>query len=111
MTHFSDWPIFLQLYAIPAILLGVYYCFVMWRYSSNWRALPAWNIPGDFVPTTKISVIVPARNEAENIEACIQSILQNNHLSLALIFLHALFYVSYLKPCVLHMIVFLLDYT
>jgi cellulose synthase/poly-beta-1,6-N-acetylglucosamine synthase-like glycosyltransferase len=30
-------------------------------------------------PSTKLSIIIPARNEAENIEACLQSILQNNY--------------------------------
>ena len=38
-----------------------------------------WEIPSDFVPKTAITVLIPARNEAENIVACIQSISQQNY--------------------------------
>lgn len=33
----------------------------------------------DIQPATKFSIIIPARNEAENIESCIRSILNNNY--------------------------------
>ena len=33
----------------------------------------------DIVPATRFSIIIPARNEAENIGTCIQSILKNNY--------------------------------
>ena len=32
-----------------------------------------------YKPATTFSIIIPARNEEENIEACIQSILNNNY--------------------------------
>ncbi len=35
--------------------------------------------PGTIIPATTFSVIIPARNEAANIENCIQSILNNNY--------------------------------
>jgi len=37
-------------------------------------------LPQNYKPRTKISIIVPARNEAENIGKCISSILQGNYL-------------------------------
>lgn len=35
--------------------------------------------PDDMLPATGFSIIIPARNEAENIEVCIRSILKNNY--------------------------------
>lgn len=40
----------------------------------SWRRLPLASIPRDFEPGTFISVIVPARNEAAKIDACIASL-------------------------------------
>lgn len=37
--------------------------------------------PGATAPVTRFSIIIPARNEADNIEACIRSILHNNYPS------------------------------
>lgn len=47
----------------------------MLRYYLNWKSLPIWKTPIDFVPQTKVTILIPARNEAENIQVCIQSIL------------------------------------
>lgn len=38
-----------------------------------------WKLPQDFQPRTSISVLVPARNEAANIAACIKTVLQQNY--------------------------------
>ncbi|MEO8712002.1 MAG: glycosyltransferase [Parafilimonas sp.] len=35
--------------------------------------------PSSITPATSFSIIIPARNEEENIEACIRSILKNNY--------------------------------
>lgn len=51
----------------------------MWRYVRNWQVLETWEVPKGFVPNTHISVLIPARNEAENIGACIESILQQSY--------------------------------
>ena len=47
----------------------------MLRYLLNWKSIPISEIPNDFSPQTKITILIPARNEAENIQACIQSIV------------------------------------
>jgi cellulose synthase/poly-beta-1,6-N-acetylglucosamine synthase-like glycosyltransferase len=51
----------------------------MGHYRSAWRQLPNWEVPDNFQPNTLISIIIPARDEAENIEACLQSILAQNY--------------------------------
>ena len=51
----------------------------MWKYHRYWKALPHWSIPDAFSPQTKVSILIPARNEAANIEACIQSIFAQKY--------------------------------
>lgn len=51
----------------------------MLRYIEGWQALPTWNIPFDFSPKTKVTILIPARNESENIQRCIQSILNQKY--------------------------------
>lgn len=45
----------------------------------HWTAQKEHKIPHDYTPSEFISVIVPARNEAENIVQCLQSILKNKY--------------------------------
>ncbi|MFK7948695.1 MAG: glycosyltransferase [Saprospiraceae bacterium] len=52
-------------------------------YTEGWKVLPIWTIPDNFEPKTKITILIPARNEADNINSCINSILKQtypNHL-------------------------------
>lgn len=44
-----------------------------------WERLPEWRPAADHRPQLSISVIVPARNEAHYIEACIQSLLRQDY--------------------------------
>ncbi len=60
-------------------LLSAGYVFIIYNYIKNWNLLPEWKTPIDFSPQTKITVLVPARNEAQNIAACLESILQQNY--------------------------------
>lgn len=50
--------------------------FILWRYWYYWQKLSIWETPPDFIPSTKITVIIPVRNEEKNIETCLQSILK-----------------------------------
>src|SRR6202008_2846252 len=45
------------------------------------RKLQIFQTPENHLPSTGFSIIIPARNEEKNIEACLQSILQNNYPS------------------------------
>lgn len=45
----------------------------------GWAKIPVWKIPNEFISKTKISVVIPARNEEDNILLCIQSILRQEY--------------------------------
>lgn len=66
-------------FIIISIALSVFYIVIQTIYTEGWKALPTWTIPPDFIPKTKISVLIPARNEADNIENCINSILRQHY--------------------------------
>jgi len=67
------------MFIIISLLLTIFYIFIQTKYTNGWKALPEWKIPSDYIPTTKISVLIPARNEAENIKTCIESIYNQNY--------------------------------
>lgn len=77
-------PSLLTAYLILSIFLGFYYIYIILRYMEGWNALPKWNVPLDFQASTKVTVLIPARNEAENIHACLSSIL-NQHFPKSLL--------------------------
>ncbi len=54
------------------------YYLVMYRYLHYWNKLKVWETPKDFVPTSTITVVIPVRNESQNIEACVHSILSQD---------------------------------
>lgn len=66
------------LYLVFAALLTMYYAYIMRRYHITWQALPIWS-PTQFSPKTKVTILVPARNEAPNIQACINAILAQDY--------------------------------
>lgn len=67
------------IYSIIALLLSLAYCFVIRLYVKGWSELPVFNVPEGFTPNTSISILIPARNEEQNIESCIQSILNQKY--------------------------------
>ncbi len=62
-----------------AILLTLSYIFIISRYLEGWQALPTFQAPKNFSPSTPLSIIIPARNEAANITACLNSIFSQNY--------------------------------
>ncbi|QGW27137.1 glycosyltransferase [Phnomibacter ginsenosidimutans] len=61
-------------YAI--ILLAVAYAALVLWYKSAWQSLPLYpQVPADYQPNTTVTVLVPARNEAANIAACLKSLV------------------------------------
>jgi cellulose synthase/poly-beta-1,6-N-acetylglucosamine synthase-like glycosyltransferase len=63
-----------------AIFLLLVYGILFQFYNSWWKALPDFNVAdAAYTPSVKISVIIPARNEEENIAACLHSICQQNY--------------------------------
>ncbi|MEY3367820.1 MAG: hypothetical protein RI973_975 [Bacteroidota bacterium] len=61
-------------WGVPALLLSAAYFYVTSRYRRGWNAMPDWVPPAGFRPSTFVSVLVPARNEAASILSCLQSL-------------------------------------
>ena len=68
----------MELFLAPAILAVVLYAVFMGYTSWRWKKMPDTTIP-ESPPETFVSVVIPARNEAGNIVACVGSILQQEY--------------------------------
>lgn len=62
-------------YGLFSSALALTYVLIIMNYIHGWNALVVWQIPPTFQAKTKISILIPARNEAEHILLCLQSIL------------------------------------
>lgn len=51
----------------------------MWAYSKGWAKQPDFRLPANYEPHTAITIIIPARNERNNIGACIDAILAQKY--------------------------------
>jgi cellulose synthase/poly-beta-1,6-N-acetylglucosamine synthase-like glycosyltransferase len=60
-------------------LLTLAYVILMLLYRKGWAAQNDFVMSADFEPNTAISIIIPARNEANNIQRCIDSILAQDY--------------------------------
>lgn len=67
LVAFTTW-------AAVSVGLAVQYALVVGNYRKSWLRLPAWDLPAESAFSTPISVIVPARNEAPNLVACLSAI-------------------------------------
>ena len=66
------------LVAVTALLL-LCYSILIFMYCFFWRRTKVYQIPSSFVPGTRVSVILPARNESRNIGSCLQSLLRQDY--------------------------------
>lgn len=66
---------FLLILVFFAVILGLIYFRLIHFLLEQWERLPEWGIPGDFQARTAVSVLIPARNEADNILHCLNSLL------------------------------------
>ena len=55
------------------VLFGLYFLLLLY-YWLGWQSIPEYDRPKNSSSRTRITLIVPARNEAENIGACLESI-------------------------------------
>ena len=68
-----------MLWLLLSLLLLVPYAVLLLLYRYWWSKQALLQVPATFQPTTRFSILIPARNEAENISACLQSIQQLNY--------------------------------
>jgi len=72
------WDAFILLNIILFLTLFCGYCVLIFSYE-NWFGKLEKFEPAEALPHTRFSIIIPARNEADNIEKCLLSILANNY--------------------------------
>lgn len=68
-----------MLWLVVAILLFLPYSILLLLYRTWWGRLTATKPAENFTPSVQFSIIIPARNEAGNIAACLQSVEQLNY--------------------------------
>ncbi|WP_114789898.1 glycosyltransferase [Niabella yanshanensis] len=64
---------------VAILLLWVLYAVVILYYNTNWGAIPEYAPRNIIIPSTTFSIIIPARNEAHNIGALLDSILSQTY--------------------------------
>lgn len=69
----------IYLISSAAVLLSVLYFFLIRWLLHHWDALNPPNEAVEDLPTIKVSIIVPARNEADNIQSCLDSLTQQSY--------------------------------
>lgn len=69
------------IYALICLVLTVAYLFIIWFYRFYWRKIPTFDFPEDFEPSISVSIVIAARNEANNIKSCLNSLAELNYPS------------------------------
>lgn len=67
------------IFLITVAFLSFIYIILSLIFLVHWRKQKEFIIDSAFIPSTKVSVIVPARNEEESIQQCTNSILAQNY--------------------------------
>src|SRR5690349_18420645 len=60
------------------ILLFILYGLLIFYYSQSWKAVPVY-VPTEQAPATRISVIIPVRNEEKNIGQLLEALQRQDH--------------------------------
>ncbi|MFM2192628.1 MAG: hypothetical protein RLZZ118_1585 [Bacteroidota bacterium] len=69
----------LGLFVFILIILTISYCALFILYANGWKHLQEFEFNNLYVPSTKVSIIIPARNEQDVIKNCIDGILLQNY--------------------------------
>ena len=65
-------------FSFTLVILGTYFYF-QWLFTRAWKRLPVYHPPFRQNLSKKVTVLIPTRNEADHIEACIQSLLSQDY--------------------------------
>lgn len=65
------------IFILSFVLLFAYYCLINY-YHNAWLQIPVFK-PTSFLPSEKITVLIPARNEAANIVGCLDSLVHQTY--------------------------------
>jgi cellulose synthase/poly-beta-1,6-N-acetylglucosamine synthase-like glycosyltransferase len=68
-----------MLWLLLTIILFLPYTVLLLLYKHWWKKLAVTNPPADFQPTIAFSILIPARNEENNIVSCLQSVQHLNY--------------------------------
>lgn len=66
-------------FTLISILFTLLYAALMMVYRIGWSKQPTFTVDKRRIPSTKISIIIPARNEEDNIGKCIEAILKQDY--------------------------------
>lgn len=66
-------------YSLFSIILLGSYLIVIFCYLYYWNQVDYWELPEHYHATTKLTVLIAARNEAHNIEACLEAVLAQKY--------------------------------
>lgn len=69
----------MTIFLIATLIVTLCYTILFVLFKRGWQLQLGSFTPEIFTPSTSVSIIIPARNEAINITACINSILKNNY--------------------------------
>ncbi|NOT37043.1 MAG: glycosyltransferase [Saprospiraceae bacterium] len=62
-----------------SVFIFVLYLVIILIFILHWNKTPLFKVNPDRIPSTQISVIIPVRNEADNILACVESLLSQSY--------------------------------
>lgn len=62
-----------------SLLIAFLYIFIITHLLTSWNEISEWETSDSFTPDTRISVVIAYRNEAHNLQDCIESILKNQY--------------------------------
>ncbi len=62
-----------------SILFAFIYIFIITHFLTSWNEIEEWTVDENFKPETKVSIIIPYRNEAYCIKDCLTSVIVNEY--------------------------------
>lgn len=64
---------------IVTVVMFIAYSALIEYYRKGWQRLPEYHSPENFIPTAKLTIIIPARNEENSIGHCLQAIVNQDY--------------------------------